>query len=366
MNEATINGLISGLERQVFYRNDMQQFIDCSQMIQNPSTVLEIVDPPSFPGNDKLRQTPVISPSQDNHAGIISSNSGADFFFERVWVQPVVFNPQFLTEDTTDELKIWNSHRSRTVQVTDISVLNQDGTDLDYPSLPDIIGIFGGTVYTLTIYQDGPPVQDTTYTLTIDGNEFDVDIGGIRIVPWYLDANWDSQLKIAYEFVTTIWSNDKLTEQRRAISRESWFSLSASFDANGINGRKVMNLIGYSKDKVIGVPVYNEKMTASVATQGTTTITINEDFTYYYNMQNRASFIALIDHDNDICEIKKVSALNGTNEIELEQNILNDFNLGRLCIYPCMFVVIAAFSGNQITDDFDEVKVDFKEFKSGG
>jgi len=308
-----------------------------------------------------VRQTQPVTPGYED--GMLSTFTGSDFYFERIWVEPIRFDLQFIVEDLTRELKVWNAWRSKNVQLTDVQVLEQEGTYLEYPDLPDTLGTFGDTIYTLNIYGDGPPLQDTQYKLTIDGWEVTIYITGVRIIPWDLMPNWQDQLEISYEFATTIWTNDRFKEQRRALSRESWFLLQATYDASGNRSRKILNLIGYGKDKVFGLPVYNEMLTASEISG--TTITVNEDFTYYYNLINRSSYIIIVDHEFGLAEIKEISSVNAPNEIVLSQTISETFDPKYTIIYPAAFVIIGSYSGTNITDDFDEVKVEFKEFKNG-
>jgi len=364
-NDGAINPIINGLERTIVRKNYEQQYANRTAVLQNPIVNKICSVYTRIEGLEYIRQTPVITPAQDNHAGLFSTDPGGGFFFERVWVEPLLIALQFITEDVEREIKIWNAYRSKTVQTTSVVVLNQEGTDLTYPSLPDTINIFGDAIYTLDIYGDGPPLQDTSYTLTIDGKEYVIEITGIRVIPFDLDPNWEANLQFTYEFATTIWSNDKFTEQRRPMSRESWFTITASFDASGSRNRKIMNLLGYGKDKVFGIPVFTEKMTPVSASAGSSTITVNEDFTYFYNLKSRAGYVIIVDHDAGQAEIKVISSLTGTNQIDLTQPISAAFDLKYTYVYPCMFVIINSFSGSNITDDFDNVKINFKEFKSG-
>lgn len=306
-----------------------------------------------------------LSISSNNHM-FKSINYGDDFIFERIWVYPDSFDIGFITEDLDYEVKIWNAYKYKSVQTTEVLVTNQEGTFLDYPNLPDTIAQFGDTIYTLYIYRVGPPVQNTTYLLIIDNVEFEITITGIRIIPWDLDANWDSNLQIIYEFITTIYSNEKLTEQRRSLSKESWINIRGSFDVSSSNARKIHNLIAYGKDKIFGVPVYSEKLTPTVLSEGSTSITVSEDFTYYYNLINNGEYVVIVDHINALAEIKLVSSIDTiSSQINLHQPVFNDFNVKTTYIYPCVFCVIRAYSSNMQTNNFDEIKIDFREFKSG-
>jgi hypothetical protein len=296
------------------------------------------------------------------NSGVLSVDYGGEFVFERVWVQPLLFALGFIVEDSTHEIKIWNAYRTKAVQTTAVSVVDQEGTDLEYPPLPDTIQVFGDTIYTLTVYQDGPPLQDTTWKLTIDGEDFEIQVTGVRVIPWFLDLNWDQSPIITYDFETVIFTTNHLKEQRRPLSDESWMELSAKFDTSAGNNRKIFNLLAYGQDKVFGLPIYTEKLSCSSI--GTISLDVNEDMTYLWNLQNNASFVIIVDHDNALAEIKEIGSIAGQT-INFNQNISASFDASKTYVYPAMFAIIGAYSADNLTNDFDSIKADFREFKSG-
>lgn len=367
MNDGGFVQTILGLERTTknIIENNLQ-IPDFSASKQTPEKIVEMELFDATVSGDVWDGVLALTPSQDNHSGF-SANFGAEFMFERVWVQPLLIALAFIVEDAQREIKIWNSYRTKAIQLTNVVVTGQEGTLLEYPTpLPDTIALFGGTSYTLTVYKAGPPLQDTTYRLTIDGTNFDIDITGIRVLPWTLDLNWDDNPEVNYEFTSTIFTTEKLKEQRRALCDESWQSFIGSYDASGDRARIIVNTIAYGKDKVFGVPIFTEKMHPTLADQDGFTIVVEEDFTYFWHMQNTGEYIILVDHTTGEAEIKEVASLTGSNQINLNQAISNAFNLATTYCYPCLFCIIKSFRGSQLTDDFDEVKIDFREFKNAG
>jgi hypothetical protein len=362
-NYGWISSEFIGMERAV----DDIRFADRTPILQEVSNVKEIY--PITSGQDIVggheRPGLALSPASDNY-GWLSCDFGGEFMFNRVWVEPLSFALNFITDDATYDLKIWNAYRDQDISVTNVTVQNQTGTLLDYPSLPDTIVNFGDTIYTLYIYQDGPPLQDTTYTLTIAGNDYVVEITGIRVIPWDLDANWDVDLNIVYEFTSTIYSNEKLYEQRRALSKESWINIKGTYDTSGLKSRRHHNLLMYGHDKVFGVPIYSEKLTPTILVQAGSTITVEEDFTYYYNLNQKSDYIIIVDHVNEMAEIKEISSLVvGSKQINVSQPISNDFDTTTTFVYPCAFCIVKSFRGNMQTDRFDAMMVDFREYKNG-
>ncbi len=344
--------------------NDKRIRTYSAQMLKNPIDIKEVIFADEKETGGTERPGVVIVPREKRSA--LTTNYGGDFMFERVWVEPERFDLSFITEDAEDVVRIWNAYRDQAIFTTDVSVTNQEGTLLDYPSLPHKIAAFGDTNYTLYVYGSGPPLQDTNYRLTIGGQVFDVPVTGIRIIAWGLDPNWDQGLELNYEFATTIYSNDKLIEQRRALSKESWLTVSGSYDIGGDRARRAHNLIAYGKDKVFGVPIFTEKLSTVIPLTGSTTITTEEDFSNYYNMQNNSEFVIIVDVKNELAEIKEVASHNGTNSIVLYQPISADFDVKTSFIYPCLFSIIKSVNATMHTDGFDTIMLDFREYKAGG
>lgn len=310
-------------------------------------------------GGDQFIRSIFITPDFANSAEIMT-DYGHDFIFDRVWIQPLDVDLQFIVEDLEREIKIWNAWRIKSIQVTNVAVVDQEGTDLIYPTLPHLLQKFADTVYTLEVYQDGPPLQNTIYTLTIDGDDFVLTVTGIRIIPLFMDPNWEQSFEMTYEFSSTIFSTDHLKEQRRPLSDESWFNLIFSFDTQSDANRKLFNILSYGHDKVFGVPVYNEKMTATAI--GTTSIDVSEDLSYYYNLEG-ASYVMIVDHVNAIAEIKEIDSI-ASGTINFNQNIAESFTVGSTYVYPCVFAILNSYSSNNETDDFDVVTIDLREYKN--
>jgi hypothetical protein len=295
--------------------------------------------------------------------GVLSTDYGNEYLFERIWVDPTRVNLAFIVEDLTREIKIWNAYRHRQIQTTAVSVIDQEGTLLSYPALPDTLAKFGDTIYTLYVYSEGPPLQNTYYNLTIDGDTYQLYITGIRVIPIAIDPNWDQGIVLSYEFNTTIYTTNHLREQRRPLSDDHWINIQATFDVSSMAARQVFNHIAYGQDKVFGIPIFTEKLTAATISQGDTDMTVNEDPTYYYNLQNE-DFVIIVDHINNIGEIKEVSSIASTT-INFNQEIGADFDADYTVVYPCLFCVITSYNSDGETDDFDVIKLDLREYKNG-
>lgn len=311
-----------------------------------------------------IKEVPIIVANEPN---LFSKGFGygSDFLFERVWIDPSEVDAGFIIENVQHDIKFWNSDRINLATTTAVNAVNQEGTLLTYPSLPSIIAAFGEAIYILDIYEDGPVIQDTTYTVTINGIDFDIDIDGIRSITYemvYMIPNWAKGIDVKYSFKTTKFVADKLKEQRRPLSNSSWFSTNFGIESYADKARRVFNTISYGKDKVFSVPVFNEQIIPTSISQGSTTITTSKDLTELYCLNNKSTIIIIFDYVNNVTEAKAISSISA-NSIELETEILNDFQ-NTPVIYPVIFCYLKSFSGDLVTNDFDDMNIEFEEYKS--
>lgn len=308
------------------------------------------------------RESQPVTPSYDN-IGAYGSNYGDSFVFERVWVQPLTIDFGFIVEDSQEQIQVWNASRFDSASVTGITALSPEGTQLTYDTLPNVLPIFGDINYLLEVFNVGPPLQDSTYKITVDGVEYDIEISGVRVLPFDLDPNWDDGIKISYAFQSTIFTSRRLNEQRRPLSVDSWFSIGFNADASKNRSRINFNTISYGKDKVFGLPVFTEKIEPSSCSQGAYVVYTNDDLTKLYNLNNRTEYIILVDHINGLAEVKLIDSIE-VGAIHLVQPISDDFQQATTYVYPCMFCYLKSFRSLNETNDLAEISVDFEQYKS--
>ena len=144
-----------------------------------------------------------------NRNGWLGFSYGEGLLFNRIWVDPIRIAAGFITEESIHEIEIWNAYIDRTVFWTSVAVIRQPGTDFDSPALPFEIARFGDLVVDLTIYKAGPPIQDTYWQMTIDGEDFEIYIDGIRIIALEPGMNWAQDLKMTYAFETVMYNTER-------------------------------------------------------------------------------------------------------------------------------------------------------------
>jgi hypothetical protein len=301
----------------------------------------------------------------NSQVGWIGFNYLLDMLMNRIWVFPTRIAGGFITEEQLHTITIWNAYLERSVDWTAISVIREPGTQFDYPAFPYSFAPTASIDRTLTIDKDGPPLQDTYYLLTIDGELFEIYIDGIRIIPLEPDPNWGQDVRTSYEFQTVMYNTPRLHEQRRALQEIAHRKLSFEFNLERIEHQRTFNRVAYGHDKIFGVPIYSEKMYVTAATAGTNIIDVSNSNEFMWNMQNRTQFIILMDHEDQVVEIKEILTVTDY-QIVLKTNIVETFELSKTYCYPCLFCTVSAAKYNEKTSHVQIANLDFKEFIPSG
>jgi len=300
-----------------------------------------------------------------DRVGIDRTVFGNDVIFNRVWVQPTSIDAGFITEASDYDVIIWNGWLGRSVQFTSMAVTNESGTSMDYPTLPKAIAPSGAEDLTLTVEETGPAIQDTIWTPTVDGAEYDIGVTGIRVLGLRPMPNWAKDVQIKYGFETVLNQTERFAEQRRPLTDEPQLSCSVTFLVYGDEGKRFFYELSYAHDKLFGVPVYNEMVIPTTIPQGGTTIDVPaEAIDYFYYLNNLAEYVAIIDHTTGTTELKLIDSVNKdpTNTIVTVEDISNTFNTNRTRLYPLFIGLVQRVKFNEHTEEHDTVTVDFLEY----
>lgn len=291
-------------------------------------------------------------------------SAGNDLIFERIWVTPQLIEASFITESKDYEIAIWNAYQERSVVFSAIDSTSPTGTTLTTPTLPVNITQSDDLVLTLTIDQEGPPLQNTTYTTTIDGIDFVITITGIRVIGLVPEPNWGPGIQINYSFETAMFQTPRFREQRRPLMDTPYRQAYLRYLSYDTEAHRFFYVLAYGHDKIFGVPIYNEMMRASDIPNGGTVITTTTATTDMYNLNNLCSHIAIVDHNNNLSEIKEFSSI-GTNSITVSQAITGTYNVNTTLIYPVFFASVTSLQKSHATDDVETIEIEFGEFNDG-
>lgn len=270
----------------------------------------------------------------------------------------------FFSEDKQYELTIWNAKYAPTV-LTTITVDNIDGTDLDPFEYPIGIPEEGYFKYTVTVYAEGPATQNTTYTFTIDGEEYETVITGTRIVSFMFPINWDKNYRFKVEHLTAIQKNNKKREQRRPMYPKMYKSsrVTVTLDSIELEDR-LIHWFDFVQNRVVAIPLYQEAMFATLNIEtGQTSITVEEDIEYYTFLSN-CKFVLIVNHSEYIGEIKEISSVEeSTNTISFVNTTVYEFDKTQCVIYPLYVAIVDSITYSPETNSVVNVQIEFEEFK---
>jgi len=289
---------------------------------------------------------------------------GDEQLFHRVWFSPTEIDAGFIVEDVNHTVSIWNANFDQIVTLTDIDVDSADGTTLQFDTPPVVVNKFWEKIGTLTVTEDGPPTQNTTYTFTVSSIEYDLVITGIRVVTLEKSPEWTDGVRFEMVFETALTENRWAYEQRRPLRPDAFRKTTVKYVGQGVDAQRLRQKIMYGHDKVYGVPVFHEPIELASDPQSSSTITSSNTLTYYWHLNNQCNYIVLYDYSTWTAEIKEISSV-GSTSIVLVNVVADSFDPLVSIAYPVYMGTMEQARVVQETHDIMAVSVEYKEFLIG-
>lgn len=174
------------------------------------------------------------------------------------------------------------------------------------------------------------------------------------------EPDWGKQVVETYNLQTAIKTNEKIYEQRRPLVPEFIREVKATFVEKGYIGQRLFFLLQYIKDQEVNVPIYSELMTGGVKV-GYDTIIVDQDITYYWNLQNLCSYIIIINWVDDVFETRGLDSIAGST-LTLTESIVGTYANPKACtIYPAYVGYLKDKNTRHLSDDMFSVEVNFEE-----
>ena len=296
----------------------------------------------------------------------VMDSIGDILIYNRIWVEPLEVASGFITEESETNIYIWNAEYGSTATIESLTSVLPDGTSfsLDPADTPLELGIDAEIIYVVTVEKPGPPIQDTYYTITIEGIEYEIYVHGTRVIPIDQEPDWRTPPTYRYRFQTVVASSPTFQEQRRSLTNRMLREALIDFTIQNNLLNRFINDITYGHDKVFGVPIYSEASVLSTqATSGSLTLLLNNTTDYYWNLNNLCTHVIIIDYENDIAEIKEVDTVNSTN-IVLSRNLIYTYEVGTV-VFPCFFASLKGVKSVSQTDNIETINIEFGEFLLG-
>ncbi|WP_028320371.1 hypothetical protein [Desulfatiglans anilini] len=282
--------------------------------------------------------------------------------YDRVWLRPELIDCGIILDDIHTFLNLWNAWLDRSVTVEGIEELRPEGTFLDHQEPPFPLGTNEEISVPLTIYREGPAVQDTAFVFTVEGLELRSRVLGTRVLLIPSEPEWDEPVSLTLNFQTVIAQGRKLSEQRRPLLLEPYRQESFTVTAFGLNAQKIHNLLAYAKDKVVGVPIYSEPLQPAGSITGQTEIEILNDASKYWNLNNLCEFIAVLETETMTGEIVALVSIVGQT-LTVGRAISGAY--ADPVLYPMFPGLITGVKERSLVDGIDAVEIQVEEYLRG-
>lgn len=294
------------------------------------------------------------------------TRSADETLFGRQYVTPLLIDPGFITEELSYEVIVWNADLQNITTLSSITVQDQEGTTISYPTLPKDIPRGYDEILTITILTDGPPTQDTTYTITVGSFSYEVDVQGLRAIGLPVDPDWKEGMSVTYSWMTAFGNNLKyFREQRKPLTLLPWRNIKFTAAISELQMMAIVNTLRYGHDKVFVIPIYAEQIICNTISTGTNTITPSVAYDQFYNLQNNCTHLLFYDSEDNEIEIKEVDTV-GASDITFTANISGTFNANSTAIYPVVFSTLAGINSKGESQDLEVIQLRFEEFKKSG
>lgn len=230
--------------------------------------------------------TPLPRPS-----GRRMSGSVADLIYGQLHLYPVEMHLGLLSGVEAVDVMLWNATFAP-VQLLGVNSATSSGTTLSGFSpgtLPPTAAVKG----LLTILASGPAQQDTTYTFVTSIGTRSLTITASRVLLFPFWPDWSDGLEIDYAFDTVLVRGEDGREQRRPLAKRPLRTLRATIWGDGVNGQRLHNLVQQGKDRVFGIPLWQEALDVADIDATRQVLRLDRDFSDCWNLTRLCDLIML-------------------------------------------------------------------------
>lgn len=286
----------------------------------------------------------------------------------KVIFEPTIIEAGLIVSLQVYVIRIWNTSRYNSVNISSITVDNIAGTNLIAPTPPILLTPETAREYNLEVLAEGPSFQDTTYTFNIGGNDYEVVITGERLTSLNnaLEPDWEPGLRFSYFLQNIVIQNSKYYEQRRPLVKVPKRILEASFWFDDDVGQSIFNEIRGYADSILSIPIFCEQLTpiANIAI-GALFIDFTQEVEDLFNLMNSTSLLILKSLDdpnkNEFLSISSIST--SLNRITFLGAVQNAYTKNEAVVYPIFFGFLQDFKPTYITDSVLQLKLIYEELK---
>ena len=258
---------------------------ECSYSVPGTSGAW-IGDAPHRGDEVRHEATPLPRPS-----GHRMAESVADLIYGQIHLYPSEVHLGLLSGMEALDVVLWNATFAP-VQLVGVNSASSAGTTLS-GFRPGVLPPTGALKGLLTVLSSGPAQQDTTYTFVTGIGERSLTITASRVLLFPFWPDWSDGLEIDYAFDTVLTRGENGDEQRRPLAKRPLRTLRATIWGDGVNGQRLHHLVQHGKDRVFGVPLWQEALDVTDIDATRQVLMLGRDFSDCWNLTRLCNLIML-------------------------------------------------------------------------
>lgn len=286
--------------------------------------------------------------------------SMADLIYGQLHLIPSSLEFGLLAGVQTREVTLWNATFAP-VELLRITGTSPQGTALS--------GIEAGTLSPtgvakglLTILESGPAQQNTTYTFVTDIGEQHMTITASRVLLFPFWPDWSGGIEQDYTFDTVIARSESGSEQRRPLVKRPLRTLRASVWGDGVNGQRLHNLVRQGKDRVFGVPLWQEALEVGDIDATRRVLMVERPFGDCWNLTRLCRLVMLHERRSGLFMSATLSSRNAeAGTLELTVSVPDAFAAGSTRVVPLFTGILTRAEPSSRSAEMETWSLEFRE-----
>jgi len=338
------------------YREILSLCRETSPVVADPNLYADAVERPS---------TSLFDPLEGPDRDFADVYGVFDLYYNQIWLVPTLIDAGLITEEKTYAVHVWNA-KMDTVTLVSMSKHNLPDESISPVYSNEDMLPTKELSFTVTIPLKGRPVINGYFQFTFNPIDKYLYIRGKRVIQIIKGAclfGDEPSCTITYNYPVVQITTDKLKQQRRLGAYFLKRNLRIRVDVP-VGKEKFFHDIEYGIGRVFAVIVPYEKMTPTADNlQNLSTIYVNEDISYYFNLK-KSDFIAIVNEPTNEAEVKEISSIDYANKrIDLAYSVKGDFPKEYTKIYPCIIGYLTSYSSTRTHPKILRVEYEIEETK---
>lgn len=286
--------------------------------------------------------------------------SMADLIYGQVHLYPSRVELGLLAGTETRDVILWNAAFTP-LDLMAVSSRSPAGTTLSGIA-PGSIPPTGTAAGRLTVLASGPARQETVYTFLTSLGERKLEITALRVLLFPFWPEWSAGLETGYAFDTVVARDENGGEQRRPLARRPLRTLRATVWGDGVRGQRLHHLVHQGKDRVFGVPLWQEARRVAAVGPERDALTLDGPFEDCWNLSRLCGLIMIHERRRDAYVAASLAAKDPAGGTLLLSAPLDErFASGDLRVVPLFSGMLTRAEPRTVSDGFETWSVAFEE-----